>query len=269
MSASPPGPADPVLAALHTRRSLRRYRPELPSQALLEQVLNAAIQAPSAHNRQPWRFVVLRDAERKAGLAQAMGAQLRADLQADGMPAALIEADVQRSWARMTGAPVLVLLCLSMQDMDDYPDVGRGQAEYMMAVQGTAMAGQNLLLAAHALGLGACWMCAPLFCPRSCLARADAAVGLAAAGSDNPRLAGADAQSRAATAGGAGSMALTGPVVCLAGGVGGSRLAHGLAQVLAPGQLTLIVNTADDFQHYGLHISPDLDTVMYTPRRVV
>ena len=49
--------------------------------------------------------------------------------------------------------------------MDDYPDAGRGQAEYMMAVQGTAMAGQNLLLAAHALGLGACWMCAPLFCP--------------------------------------------------------------------------------------------------------
>ena len=165
MSASPPGPADPVLAALHSRRSLRRYHPELPSQALLEQVLNAAIQAPSAHNRQPWRFVMLRDAEHKAGLARAMGAQLRADLQADGMPAALIEADVQRSWARMTGAPVLVLLCLSMQDMDDYPDVGRGQAEYMMAVQGTAMAGQNLLLAAHALGLGACWMCAPLFCP--------------------------------------------------------------------------------------------------------
>ena len=165
MSASPPGPADPVLAALHTRRSLRRYHPELPSQALLEQVLNAAIQAPSAHNRQPWRFVMLRDAEHKAGLARAMGAQLRADLQADGMPAALIEADVQRSWARMTGAPVLVLLCLSMQDMDDYPDAGRGQAEYMMAVQGTAMAGQNLLLAAHALGLGACWMCAPLFCP--------------------------------------------------------------------------------------------------------
>ena len=114
MSASPPGPADPVLAALLTRRSLRRYHPQLPSQALLEQVLNAAIQAPSAHNRQPWRFVVLRDAEQKAGLARAMGAQLRSDLQADGMPAALIEADVQRSWARMTGAPVLVLLCLSM-----------------------------------------------------------------------------------------------------------------------------------------------------------
>ena len=166
MNASPPGPAHPVLTALRTRRSLRRYHPELPSQALLEQVLVAAIQAPSAHNRQPWRFVVLRDAEQKAGLARAMGAQLRSDLQADGMPAVLIEADAQRSFARMTGAPVLVLLCLSMQDMDDYPDAGRSRAEYLMAVQGTAMAGQNLLLAAHALGLGACWMCAPLFCPQ-------------------------------------------------------------------------------------------------------
>ncbi len=58
-------------------------------------------------------------------------------------------------------------------------------------------------------------------------------------------------------------MALGGPVVCLAGGVGGSRLAHGLAQVLAPGQLTVIVNTADDFRHYGLRVCPDLDTVMY------
>ena len=53
-------------------------------------------------------------------------------------------------------------------------------------------------------------------------------------------------------------------IVVLAGGVGGARMAHGLQQVLPPGQLTAIVNTADDFTHYGLHISPDLDTVMYT-----
>ena len=55
-----------------------------------------------------------------------------------------------------------------------------------------------------------------------------------------------------------------GSVVAFAGGVGGARLAWGLAQILAPEQLTLIVNTADDFEHLGLHISPDLDTVMYT-----
>lgn len=156
---------DALLNLLHARRSLRRYRPERPPRALLRRVLQAAIQAPSAHNRQPWRFVVLQEEEDRAGLARAMGERLRRDLQADGAPAAIIEADVGRSYERMTGAPALILLCLSMRDMDAYPDARRRAAERTMAVQGTAMAGQNLLLAAHALGLGACWMCAPLFCP--------------------------------------------------------------------------------------------------------
>ncbi len=53
-------------------------------------------------------------------------------------------------------------------------------------------------------------------------------------------------------------------VVALAGGVGGAKLAHGLAQILPPPDLTIIVNTADDFEHLGLHISPDLDTVCYS-----
>jgi len=52
--------------------------------------------------------------------------------------------------------------------------------------------------------------------------------------------------------------------VYLSGGVGGARLARGLCAVLPPEQLTLIVNTADDFEHWGLHIAPDLDTVMYS-----
>ncbi len=53
-------------------------------------------------------------------------------------------------------------------------------------------------------------------------------------------------------------------VVALAGGVGGAKLAHGLALNLSPSELTIIVNTGDDFEHLGLNISPDLDTVMYT-----
>lgn len=53
-------------------------------------------------------------------------------------------------------------------------------------------------------------------------------------------------------------------IVALAGGVGGAKLAHGLAQNLAPDDLTIIVNTGDDFEHYGLYICPDLDTVCYT-----
>jgi len=53
-------------------------------------------------------------------------------------------------------------------------------------------------------------------------------------------------------------------VVALAGGVGGARFAHGLAQCLAPEDLTVIVNVGDDFLHWGLKICPDLDTVCYT-----
>ena len=55
-----------------------------------------------------------------------------------------------------------------------------------------------------------------------------------------------------------------GHVVALCGGVGGAKLALGLYRVLEPGQLSVIVNTGDDFDHLGLHISPDLDTVLYT-----
>jgi LPPG:FO 2-phospho-L-lactate transferase len=53
-------------------------------------------------------------------------------------------------------------------------------------------------------------------------------------------------------------------IVVLAGGVGGAKMAQGLQAALPPGDLTVVVNTADDFELYGLCISPDLDTVMYT-----
>jgi LPPG:FO 2-phospho-L-lactate transferase len=53
-------------------------------------------------------------------------------------------------------------------------------------------------------------------------------------------------------------------VVALAGGVGGAKLAFGLSRILPPDRLTIIGNVADDFELYGLHISPDLDTLMYT-----
>ncbi len=53
-------------------------------------------------------------------------------------------------------------------------------------------------------------------------------------------------------------------VVALSGGIGGAKLALGLDRILAPGQLTVIANTGDDFEHLGLSISPDVDTLLYT-----
>lgn len=57
---------------------------------------------------------------------------------------------------------------------------------------------------------------------------------------------------------------MNGHVLALCGGVGGAKLAFGLSRVLPPGQLTIAVNTGDDFEHLGLHVSPDIDTVLYT-----
>lgn len=59
-------------------------------------------------------------------------------------------------------------------------------------------------------------------------------------------------------------MSIRDRVVLLVGGVGGAKLALGLAHVLPPESLTIIVNTGDDMRHFGLHISPDVDTLMYT-----
>ncbi|MBE2222311.1 MAG: nitroreductase family protein [Anaerolineae bacterium] len=150
---------------LTTRRSIRRYQPTPISDDLITQLLVAATWAPSAHNRQPWRFAVIQNEAVKQQLALDMGKKLRTDLKADNVPNDIIEKDANRSYQRITQAPLLILLSLSMSDMDSYPDANRQRNEWLMAAQSTAMAGQNLLLAAHALGLGACWLCAPLFCP--------------------------------------------------------------------------------------------------------
>lgn len=156
---------NPVLDAIRSRRSIRRYRDDLVPPDLIDDILRAAVWAPSAHNRQPWRFAVVREPAAKERLAAAMGRQLRADLAADGLPAEAIEKDAGRSYSRLTGAPVLIVVCLTMADMDVYPDERRQMNEWVMAVQSTAMAGQNALLAVHALGLSGCWLCGPLFCP--------------------------------------------------------------------------------------------------------
>lgn len=154
-----------VREALRSRRSVRRYRAQAVARFDVEAILDAGVCAPSAHNRQPWRFVVVESPERRASLATAMGDRLRADRRADGDPRDAVEADVGRSFARIVGAPVVVGVCMSLSDMDRYPDDRRAQAERLMAVQSVAMAAQNMMLCALALGLASCWMCAPLFCP--------------------------------------------------------------------------------------------------------
>lgn len=152
-------------AIIRLRRSIRRYTNQPVPRVVLERVLEAARWGPSAHNRQPWRFAVIVNPAQQVSLATAMGERFRADLQADDLPDEVVERHIHRSVERISAAPVVILVFVSMADMDQYPDDRRQAAERTMAVQSVALAAQNILLMAHAEGLGACWMCAPLFCP--------------------------------------------------------------------------------------------------------
>ncbi len=159
------------------RRSIRRYTGETVPPELLTRILEAATWAPSAHNRQPWRFCVVTTDAVQEQLSARMAARWRADLSRDGVDASVIERRVAISHARITGAAALIVPSVSMEEMDSYPDARRDEAERLMAVQSVALATQNLLLAAHHYGLGACWMCAPLFVPdlvRNALGLSDA-----------------------------------------------------------------------------------------------
>jgi coenzyme F420-0:L-glutamate ligase / coenzyme F420-1:gamma-L-glutamate ligase len=131
--------------------------------SVIQDILSTATYAPSAHNRQPWRFVVVTDLSVKAHLADAMAKDFARDLTRDGLAPETIQAQIKRSNERITSAPVAILLCLDMSEMDTYPDEKRNKAEYMMAVQSVAAAGLQLLLAVHAEGLGGVWACWPLF----------------------------------------------------------------------------------------------------------
>lgn len=152
---------------ISSRRSIHQFKKASISPDKLRHILEASRWAPSAHNAQPWRFFVLQTAAIKEKLAKAMGKIFRQDLEADGEEQELVEDLVQASIERFSSAPVLILACLTMEAMDKYPDKERQQAESIMAVQSVAAALQTFLIAAHAEGLGACWYCAPLFCPET------------------------------------------------------------------------------------------------------
>jgi coenzyme F420-0:L-glutamate ligase / coenzyme F420-1:gamma-L-glutamate ligase len=144
------------------RRSIRKYLPKPVRNKVVFEALIAAGWAPSAHNSQPWRFIILQDASVKRRLADAMAEAWAKDLQRDGVT---VEADKRMERVeRFATAPVLILACLTMDSLRKFPDSERQMCERDLVMQSFGAALQNLLLAAHAKGLGACWFCAPAFC---------------------------------------------------------------------------------------------------------
>lgn len=148
--------------AIKQRRSIRRFQQKhVPAEAVLE-VLEAAGWAPSAHNSQPWRFIILQDPNVKRELSEKMASAWAADMTKDG--STVEEAKMLERKERFAAAPVLILACLTMEDLKQFPDIQRQASEKDLALESLGAGLENMLLAAHASGLGACWYCAPAFC---------------------------------------------------------------------------------------------------------
>lgn len=159
--------------AIHSARSLRRFKPHPVPEPLLEQVLDAAIRAPSAGNAQNWAFVLVRDAELRGALGAIYRKASRiadAMYAARGRPAHLSEHQFQSMlgasaelWEHMGDAPVILIPCqrrpvvpppelLPADIRDRYAD----ELAYVQRIRGASIypAVQNILLTCRALGLG-------------------------------------------------------------------------------------------------------------------
>jgi nitroreductase len=141
-----------VLAAIHTRQSVSKVRPDPVPRALIEQVLAAGAQAPNHHKVRPWRFYVIEGAAR-VRLGEAMAAGLEQARPAALADALALAAALAAERAKPLRAPVLIAIGV---DRPDGPKVV--EIENVCAA---AAAAQNMLLAAHTLGLGAMWRTGP------------------------------------------------------------------------------------------------------------
>lgn len=152
-----------ILDCLDNRQSIRNFTQEPISDIQIQRILSTAIRAPSAHNRQPWRFIILKSSQAREAFALGMGQEFRRDLAAEGIAEIEVNRQVARSIKRINSAPIAVLLCLDCTKQGGEYGSKQYLAEYVMGIQSVAMAGENILLAAHLSGLGAVWLCAPLF----------------------------------------------------------------------------------------------------------
>ena len=136
-----------VLAAIRGRRSIGKVAPERPSRAAIEQLLEAATWAPNHHLTQPWRFFVLTGEARRA-LGEAMARATVGDPATHPLDEAA-RAAYERTAAKPLRAPVVIAVAVE-------PAAGAKIREVEEVAAGSA-AVQNMLLAAHALGLAAIW----------------------------------------------------------------------------------------------------------------
>lgn len=157
-----------VLEVIKTRRSIRHFKPEPVSLEVVKSILEAACAAPSAHNSQPWQFVVLQG-EKKARLGNIF-ASLSRQKEYSLFTGFYVNRLLKRAARMVEEAPVVVTVWntafFSRNTARFFKDDQSRRELKVMEIQSIAAAIENLLLAAHGLGLGAVWLGVPLLVPQ-------------------------------------------------------------------------------------------------------
>ena len=158
------GTAEATVEGLLARRTVRAFDPARPvPAALIEEAVATATTAPAPHHTRPLRVVRLTSTTRTR-LLDAMAEAWRADLMADGLTAATIDARVARSDALHREAPELLGAFVDLSDAHPYPDARRSRAERDLFVLAGGAAIEALLVTLAARGLGAAWTSSTVFC---------------------------------------------------------------------------------------------------------
>lgn len=146
------------------RKTIRKFKDTKIEKEEILSLIEAAINAPSAHNFQPWEFIVVDSNEVKEKLSSRMALTWINNLKKDGKSQIEINERINLSKWRINNAPLLIIPCFDTSKVEKYGDE-RDTAEFIMGVQSVALASENILLKATEKGLGVLWLCAPLFCP--------------------------------------------------------------------------------------------------------
>jgi len=149
---------------LKNRRSYKlMFAPRSIRKNIIEECIELAQWAPSAHNGQFWRYIILERDKLRESLIEKMNEKLRIDLEKDGKSKGFIKSKVEKTRKNFFNAPTLILLCLDTLDLEKYADPERAQNEFILGIQSISSSATYLLLALEMKKLAACWYCAPLF----------------------------------------------------------------------------------------------------------
>lgn len=146
------------------RKTIRKFKNVQIEKEDAISLIEAAIQAPSAHNFQPWEFILIDSNEVKEKLSSKMASTWKNNLKKDGKSSYEIQERISLSKRRINNAPFIIIPCFDTSKVEKYGDE-RDNAEFIMGIQSVALASENILLRATEKGFGALWLCAPLFCP--------------------------------------------------------------------------------------------------------